>query len=99
VLYQQMREYARRHLLPGTRNVIGKYYGRSILALLLIPLAVISAAAILDAIDPEIARSHGDYARNKAVLAHWRHGVLLAESVLLGALWPLACVWLLRGTE
>jgi hypothetical protein len=77
--------------------MIRKYYCRSILALLLIPVVVILAARIFEAIDPELARGHADYARNYALLAHARRVVLLAGPVLAGVLWLLACVWLLRA--
>jgi hypothetical protein len=83
--------------LTGIRNVIRKYYGLSILALLLIPVAAMLAAGIFGAIDPELARGHSDYARNFALLEHLRHGVWLAALVLLGVLWLLASVWLLRA--
>lgn len=77
--------------------MIRKYYGRSIAALLLIPVAAILAAGIFNAIDPELARGHDNYARNFALLEHLRIGVWLAGLVLLCALWLLACVWLLRA--
>jgi hypothetical protein len=77
--------------------VIRKHYGRSIVALLLIPLVAMLGAGVFDAIDPELARGHGDYARNFALLEHLRKGVWLAVLVLLGALWLLACIWLLRA--
>jgi len=83
--------------LAGTRNVIRKYYGRSVLALLLIPVAAMLAAGIFDAINPELAAGHADYARNYALLEHLRNGVPLAAVALLGALWLLACIWLLRA--
>jgi hypothetical protein len=77
--------------------MIRKYYGRSVLALLLIPVAAILAARIFDAINPELAAGHSDYARNYALLEHLRNGVPLATLVLLGILWLLACIWLLRA--
>ena len=77
--------------------MIRKYYGRSILTVLLIPVTAILADEIFVAIDPELARGHGNYARNFVLLGHLRSGVLLAALVLLGALWLLACDWLLRA--
>jgi hypothetical protein len=77
--------------------MIRKYYGRSILALLLIPAAAMMAGAIFELIDPELARGHANYARNFALLEHLRHWALLAALVLLGVLWVLACIWLLRA--
>ena len=77
--------------------MIRKYYGRSIAALLLIPAAALLAGEVFNAIDPELARGHGDYARNYALLQHLRTGMWLASLALLGALWVLACVWLLRA--
>ena len=83
--------------LPGIRNVIRKYYGLSVLALLLIPVAAMLAAGIFGAIDPDLARGHSDYARNYVLLEHLRTGAWLAALVLLGVMWLLACVWLLRS--
>jgi hypothetical protein len=77
--------------------LIRKYYSRSIFALLLIPAAAMLAAAISNAVDPELARGHGDYVHMYALLEHLRNGVRLAALVLLGGLWLLACVWLLRA--
>jgi len=91
------REYPSGHPLAGTRNVIRKYYGLSVLALLLIPLAAMLAAGILDAINPELAAGHANYARNFALLEHLRNAVPLAAALLLGVLWLLACIWLLRS--
>jgi cytochrome bd-type quinol oxidase subunit 2 len=92
-----VREYPDGHPLAGTRNLIRKYYGRSVLALLLIPVAAMLAAGIFDTINPELAAGHADYARNYALLEHLRNGVPLATVALLGALWLLACIWLLRA--
>ena len=77
--------------------MIRKYNVRSIVALLLIPVASRLAAAIIGAIDPEVARGHADYVRNFALLEHLRRGVFVSGLLLLGALWLLACAWLLRG--
>jgi hypothetical protein len=77
--------------------VIRKYYGRCIIALLLIPVAAMLSVGIFEAIDPELARGHDNYARNFALLDHLRRGVLLVGLLLLGALWTLACMWLLRA--
>jgi hypothetical protein len=77
--------------------VIPKYYGRSIMALLLIPVVTVSAAAIDYVIDPELARGHPNYARNFALLQHLRFGVVLAALMLVIVLWLLACLWLLRA--
>jgi hypothetical protein len=46
--------------------MIRKYYGRSIVALLLIPVVTVSAAGIDYMIDPELARGHPHYVRNFA---------------------------------
>jgi hypothetical protein len=77
--------------------MIRKYYARSIIALLLIPVVTLSAAGIDFAIDPELARGHANYVRNFALLQHLRVGVVLAALMLVIALWLLACVWLLRA--
>jgi hypothetical protein len=77
--------------------LIRKYYGRSIAALLLIPVVARGTAGLVGAIDPELARGHRDYARNFALLDHLRTGVQLSGLVLLGTLWLLACAWLLRA--
>jgi hypothetical protein len=77
--------------------MIRKYYCRSILALLLIPVVVILTALIFEAIDPELARGHADYARNYALLDHARRVALLAGPVLAGVLWLLSGLWLLRA--
>jgi hypothetical protein len=77
--------------------VIRKYYGRCIIALLLIPVVILSAAAIDYAIDPELARGHANYARNFALLQHLRFAVVVAALALVVALWLLACLWLLRA--
>ncbi len=75
--------------MPGRGNVIRKYYGRSIIALLLIPVVTLSAAALDYAIDPELARGHANYARNFALLQHLRFAVVVAALVLVIALWLL----------
>jgi hypothetical protein len=77
--------------------VIQKNYGRSIVALLLIPVVTVSAAAIDYAIDPELARGHLNYVRNFALLQHLRFGVVVVALLLVIALWLLACLWLLRA--
>jgi hypothetical protein len=81
----------------GARLVIRKYYGRSIVALLLIPVVALLASVIFNLIDPEVARGHANYARNFALLGHLRVGVLQAGLLLLIALWLLACHWLVRA--
>ncbi len=83
--------------LPGEGEVIRKYYGRAIIALLLIPVVTVSAAAVDYVIDPEIARGHPNYARNFALLQHFRVGVVVAALILVIALWLLACLWLLQA--
>jgi hypothetical protein len=83
--------------MVGSRKVIRKYYGRSIVALLMIPVVVILARALFDAIDPELARGHADYARNYTLLKYLRNGTQLAALLLVGALWLLACARLLRA--
>jgi len=77
--------------------MIRKYYGRSIIALLLIPVVTVSAAAIDYAIDPELARGHANYVRNFALLQHLRVGVVVVALMLVVALWLLACLWQLRA--
>ncbi len=77
--------------------MIRKYYVRSTIALLAIPVAAMMAAGIFDAIDPERARGHANYVLYFALLQHLRNGLWLAALVLLGVLWLLACVWLLRS--
>ncbi len=70
--------------------MIRKYYGRSIIALLLIPVVTVSAAAIDYVIDPELARRHPNYARNFALLQHVRFGVVAVQRSLMRR--PLA-IW------
>lgn len=77
--------------------MIRKYYGLSVLVLLLIPLAAMLAAGLFDAINPELAAGHANYARNYALLEHLRNGISLAALALLGSLWLLAGIWLLRA--
>ncbi len=77
--------------------MIRQYYGRSIVALLLIPVVTVSAAAIDYLIDPELARGHPNYIRNFALLQHLRFGVVIVALMLVIALWLLACLWLLRA--
>jgi hypothetical protein len=72
--------------------VIRKCYGRSVLALLLIPVAAMLAASIFGAINPELAAGHSHYARNYALLEHLRNEVPLAAVFLLGTLWLLTCI-------
>ena len=74
-----------------------KYYWRSIVALLLIPVASMLSMGIFEAIDPELARGHDHYVRNFALLDQLRRDVLPAGLLLAGALWTLGCMWLLRA--
>jgi len=74
--------------------VIRRYYGGSILALLLIPVVVLGAAGLFNALDPERARGHADYARHFLLLQHLRVGSQLAMLGLAGVLWLMACAWL-----
>jgi hypothetical protein len=78
-------------------KTIRKYYGRSIVALLLIPVVTVAAAGIDYMIDPELARGHPNYVRNFALLQHLRFGVVVAALVLVITLWLLACLWQLRA--
>jgi hypothetical protein len=86
-----------RVLLAGISKVIRQYYRRSIIALLLIPGAMLAASQIFNALDPELARGTQDYARNFLLLQHLRVGSQLAMLMFLGVLWLLACAWLLRA--
>jgi hypothetical protein len=77
--------------------MIRKFYIRSIVALLMIPVVSRLAAGAVAAIDPESARGHEHYVRNFALLKHLRQGVFISGLVLLGILWLLACAWWLRA--
>lgn len=77
--------------------MIRKNYFLTILALLLIPAAAMLGAGLFNAIDPELARGHADYARNFALLQYLRKGVMLATLLLMCALWTVACASLLRA--
>lgn len=77
--------------------MIRKYYARSTLAVLLIPVTVVAAGVIFNAIDPESARGNSNYARNFALLHILRGGTQFVALVLACALWFLACLWLVRA--
>lgn len=66
---------------------------------LAIPAVLIAGVALSSLIDPEMARSHADYARDYRLLETARMGVLAAAAGLALVLWTATCYLVLKARQ
>jgi len=77
--------------------VIRKYYGRSVVAVLLIPVVALLGFRLFIGIDPELARGSRNYVLHYTLLDHLRRGIWIASLLSVVALWLMAFLGQLRA--
>jgi hypothetical protein len=71
----------------------------ALVLLLLIPVVVILGGLLFSLINPEIAAGHPNYARNYHLLTLLKITSLMASFAVVGILWLLACLLVIRSKE
>ena len=77
--------------MPNRRYVL------AIVCYLAIPAVMLAGAAMTSLIDPEMARSHADYARGFRLLEQAKTAVLAAAAGLMLVLWGATCYLVLKS--
>ncbi|MDO8788505.1 MAG: hypothetical protein Q7J42_10595 [Sulfuritalea sp.] len=76
-----------------------RHYMLAIVCYLAIPVVMIAGAALASLIDPEMARSHADYARDYHLLELAKTGVVAATAILMLVLWAATCYLVLISRQ
>jgi hypothetical protein len=76
-----------------------RQYVLALVCYLSIPAVVVCGAALVQLIDPELARGHADYARDYRLLNLARFGVLCATAGLAVVLWTSCCYLVLASRQ
>jgi hypothetical protein len=71
----------------------------ALVLLLLIPILWMLGGFLFSLINPEIAAGHPNYARNYHLLSLVKNMTALATSAVVGILWLLACLLVIRSKE
>jgi len=79
--------------MPKRQNLM------SLACYLAIPVVMIAGAALSSLIDPEMARSHADYARDYRLLELAKTGVVAVAAGLMLVLWVATCYLLLKSRQ
>jgi len=76
-----------------------RHYFLAIACYLAIPAVMMAGAALTNLIDPEMARSHADYARDYSLLDLARTAVLAVAAGLMLVLWGATCHLVLKSRQ
>lgn len=76
-----------------------RHYFLAIASYLAIPAVMLAGAGLGSLIDPEMARSHADYARDFRLLELVKTGVIAAAAVLMLVLWTATCYRVLKSRQ
>lgn len=74
-------------------------YAFALVSLLLIPVVLVAGGVLFNMIDPEVAAGHPNYETNYRLLGLVKHLALLLTLALIGAVWLLACFFLLKSKK
>ncbi|MDP1613125.1 MAG: hypothetical protein Q8M11_18880 [Sulfuritalea sp.] len=76
-----------------------RYHLLALACYLAIPVVLIAGVALASLIDPEMARSHADYARDYRLLDMVRQGALVDTAGVALLLWTATCYLLLKARQ